>query len=86
MEHPESVTAVLTANEPPNGARLVLDKGDEWKVIVRDDGEARAWGIPFGDDQHWFYADDFPHDPMALHQYLKYVKTVYAIGEKLADF
>ncbi len=85
MAHDETVTAVLTANEPPNGTRLILNKGDdEWVVIVRDDNEAQQWGE--FDDQHWFYAHDMEHDPMSLHQFLKYADAVYALGEKLADF
>lgn len=83
-EHGRNVTAVITANEPPNGTRLIVDKGDEWVVIVRDDGEAQGW------DQHpdevWFNAAAIDDGPMDLHQHLKYAEAVYALGEKLAEF
>lgn len=83
-EHSPDVTAIITANEPPNGTRLVLDKEDEWIVIVRDDAEAAAHG--YDDDQRWFDAAEIDDGPMALHQYLKYSDAVYALGAKLADF
>lgn len=83
-EHSRDVTAIITDNEPPNGTRLILDKGDEWIVIVRDDGEAAAHG--YDDDQRWFDAAEMDNGPMELHQYLKYAEAVYALGPKLADF
>jgi predicted lipoprotein with Yx(FWY)xxD motif len=85
MYHPESVTAVITANEPPNGSKLIVDKGDgDWTVIWRADEEADRWydGDPRG--QHWF--DDEDQDPMALHQHIQYADAVYALGEPLAVF
>lgn len=85
-EHSRDVTAVITAHEPPNGTRLIVDKGDEWIVIVRDDGEAKEWGIDADDDQHWFDAAEMDSDPMELHQYLKCAEAVYALGKKLAEF
>ncbi len=85
--HSEATTAVLTANEPPNGTRLIVDNGDdEWKVIVRDDAEAKRWGNGPDDDQHWFDSRDMDSDPMDLHQHLKYAGAVYALGAKLAVF
>lgn len=84
MENPRDVTAVITANEPPDGTRLIIDKGDEWIVIVRDDNEAQQWGN--FDDQRWFDAADMDQEPMELHQYLKYAEAVHALGEKLAEF
>jgi hypothetical protein len=40
MEHPESVTAVLTDNEPPDGTKLILRNGSDWQIIRRDDDAA----------------------------------------------
>lgn len=85
MEHSEDVTAVITANEPPSGTRLIVDTGDnEWKVIWRDDAEADRWYDGDARGQHWF--DDEDSDPMGLHQHLKYADAVYALGEPLAVF
>lgn len=82
-EHSRDVTAIITDNEPPNGTRLILDKGDEWIVIVRDDNEAQQWGN--FDDQRWFDAAHMEDEPMELHQYLKYAEAVYTLGPKLAN-
>jgi hypothetical protein len=82
-EHSREVTAIITANEPPNGARLILDKGDEWIVIVRDDAEAKSWGQE--PDERWFNAAEMNDGPMELHQFLKYAEAVYALGNKLAN-
>lgn len=85
MEHSEEVTAVITANEPPDGAYLVVDSGDnDWKVIWRDDTAARAWYNGDARGQHWL--DDHDSDPMGLHQHVKYAYAVYALGEPLAVF
>lgn len=87
MEHTEETTAVLTGNEPPNGTKLIVDVGmDGWKVIERDDAEAKLWGNDWDDDQHWFASGDFTSDPMSLHQHIKYADAVYALGEPLAVF
>jgi hypothetical protein len=82
-EHSRDITAVITANEPANGTRLILDRGDEWIVIVRDDGEAQGWGQE--PDERWFNAAAMNDGPMELHQYLKYAESVYALGNKLAN-
>lgn len=84
MQHAESVTAVLTSNEPANGSKLIVDKGDGWAVIWRDDAEADHWYDGDARDQHWF--GDPREDPMSLHEHVKYAVAVYALGEQLAAF
>lgn len=80
-EHPESVTAVLTDNEPPNGTKLILHEGwDSWRVIVRLTGATSANGQ---EDWHDGATDE---DPRSLHDWLKYADAVYALGEQLAVF
>lgn len=84
MEHPESVTAVITDNEPPNGTKLVV-VGEESKVIWRDDAAGiQAYGKDDPYKQRWL--DDHDEDPMSLHEHLKYADAVYALGEPLAVF
>jgi hypothetical protein len=83
MPHPESVTAVLTENEPANGTKLVVSSAGEFRVIGRVDAAAtKNGGHP---DDRWFDLGD-DTDGMSLHQYLKYADAVYALGEKLAEF
>lgn len=82
MEHDRKVTSAL--KEPADGTHLVLDRGDEWIVIVRDDGEARGWGQH--PDERWFDAAQRDDGPMELHQYLKYAEAVYEIGKTVAVF
>lgn len=82
MAHPESVTAVLADNEPPDGTKLVVQQDGTYRVIVRDDASARSWNSFEGD--HWF--GDPQEDPMSLHQQVKYADAVYALGDKLAEF
>ncbi len=85
MSHSETVTAALTANEPLNGTKLIVEMGvDEWKVIVRDDDAAKGQGAEPGD--HWFDGAEPSDEPMSLHQHIKYADAVYALGGKLADF
>lgn len=85
MPHPESVTTVLTDNEPPNGTILFVRSGEEWTVIQRDDEQA--------DDcepgEHWFPVTAEAigvTDPMTLHELVKDADAVYALGEQLAVF
>lgn len=82
MEHSRDVTATL--KEPKDGTYLVLDRGDEWIVIVRDDDAARGWGQH--PDERWFNAAQMDDGPMELHQYLKYAEAVYEIGKGIAVF
>lgn len=84
--HTEQTTAVLTANEPPNGTKLILDMpGGAWKVIVRDDAAAAAWDSFEG--ERWFAAEgELYGEPAVLHEHIKYADAVYALGEKLAEF
>lgn len=82
--HSPAVTAALTANEPPNGTKLVVEKGGDWVVVLRDDDAARSWDAYEGD--RWFEGVDRNTEPMSLYQHLKYADAVYALGEKLADF
>lgn len=85
MEHSEQITAVITDNEPADGSKLVVDKGDgDWAVIWRDDAEADRWYDGDARGQHWF--DDEDQDPMGLHQHIKYAKAVYVLGGPLAVF
>ena len=88
MEHAPDATAIITANEPANGSKLIVDNGDDsgdrWKVIWRDDEGAKDWYDGDARDQHWW--DDEDSDPMALHQHVKYADAVYALGEPLAVF
>jgi hypothetical protein len=83
MAHPESVTAVLTDNEPPNGTKLIIGNGSDWTIIQRDDKAAALRGVHPGD--RWFEGD-YDGDPMSLHEHLKYADAVYALGEPLAVF
>ena len=83
MAHSEDTTAILTKNEPSNGTHLILRKGGDWSVIVRDDDAARSWDAMTGD--HWF-AGEGNDEPMSLHQHLKYVDTVYSLGDPLVVF
>jgi hypothetical protein len=83
MEHGREVTETL--REPADGTYLVLDRGDDWRVIVRDDAEAASsWRQQ--PDERWFYADSMDDGPMELHQYLKYAEAVYEIGKAIAVF
>ncbi|MEU4558448.1 hypothetical protein AB0F72_08660 [Actinoplanes sp. NPDC023936] len=88
--HPESVTAVLTASEPPNGTVLVVQYDQDgsmppYKVIWRDDdAQTEAYGPADKFKQRWL--EDPDDEPMALHEYLKYATAVYALGEKLVEF
>lgn len=83
MSHPESVTAVLTANEPADGTVLILHEGgDDWRTIVRLD-EVTANN---GQKEHWYDGADQDEDPRALYDWVKDATTVYALGEKLAAF
>ncbi len=82
--HSEETTAVLTANEPPNGTKLIVQKGGDWVVVLRDDDAARSWDAYEGD--RWFEGMDHNHEPMSLHQHVKDADAVYALGEKLAEF
>lgn len=85
MEHSTDVTAVITANEPPNGTKLIVISEDGGKVIWRDDETAAAsWGGGDPYKQRWF--DDHDEDPMSLHEHPKYADAVYALGEPLAVF
>lgn len=85
MEHPESVTAAVTDNEPPNGTKLVVISEDGGKVIWRDDAAGvEAYGPNDPYKQRWLEGHD--EDPMALHEYLKYADAVYALSEPLAVF
>ncbi len=82
MSHSEATTAVLTANEPPNGTVLIVKEGEEYKVIVRDDKAAADAGY----EDHWFEASGMDAEPDALHQFVKYADAVYALGDRLAEF
>lgn len=85
MEHPEHVTSVLTANEPPNNTILFVRSGDEWTVIERDDALSRD----YEPGEHWFdvTAEVIGNaDPMSLHEHVKDADAVYALGDKLAEF
>jgi hypothetical protein len=90
MPHSEQTTAVLTANEPPNGTVLIAryPEGSSmhpYRVIWRDDdAQAEAYGYDDPYKQRWL--EDPDDEPMALHEYLKYADAVYALGEKLAEF
>lgn len=80
--HPESTTAALTDNEPPDGTKLVVIGEHTSKVIWRDDAAARSFDALNG--EHWF--DNHDEDPMVLHEHVKYADAVYALGEPLATF
>ncbi len=77
MEHTrKTVEAALT--EPPDGAALIIDNGDdEWRVIWRDDQAADEWYDGDARGQHWWHATD--EDPMELYQHLKYADRVFAL-------
>lgn len=85
MPHSEAVTAALTANEPADGTKLIVQHGGDWHVIWRDDtAAANADAHP---DDCWFSTGDGgTDDPVSLYQHLKYADAVYALGEKLASF
>ncbi|RKR92730.1 hypothetical protein BDK92_7208 [Micromonospora pisi] len=81
MHTEETVAEMLT--EPEDGTRLVVQNGDtEFKVIWRDDAEAKNWS-PNKTDR-WFDAED--SDPMELYQHVKYATAVYPLGEPLAVY
>jgi hypothetical protein len=85
MPHPESVTAVITDNEPSNGTILFVRSGSEWTVIERDDDVSRD----YEPGEHWYVVTSEvigDADPMALHEHIKYADAVYALGEPLAVF
>lgn len=85
MEHPKTVTAVLTDNEPPNGSKVVVISEDGGKVIWRDDSAGvQSYGQDDPYKQRWL--EDHDEDPMALHEHIKYADAVYALGEPLAVF
>lgn len=84
MPHSEQTTAVLTASEPPNETKLIVERDGVFRVIVRADAAARRWGAAEGD--HWFDAITDTEDPMSLYEHIKYADAVYALGKKLADF
>lgn len=69
--------------EPPNGTRLVVDSGDnEYRVIWRDDAEAKRWdGHPL---DRWFC--DVSDDPMSLAAHLRYAEAVYELGYQILKF
>lgn len=83
--HSEQTTlALVGGSEPGDGTRLVVEAssgagGTEWKVIFRDDAEARRWDSH--EDDHWF--DRFNDEPMGLHQHLRYARAVYRLGEQI---
>lgn len=78
MEHPKSVTAALTANEPPDGTHLVVqDWSGYMRVIWCEDHNSHG-------DARWFTSHD--EDPLSLHDQVKEAMAVYALGEKLAGF
>jgi hypothetical protein len=84
-EHSRDVTAVLTANEPPNGTILFVRTASAWTVIERDDDVSRD----YEPGEHWYVVTDEAigdADPMSLHEHVKYADAVYALGEKLAEF
>ena len=83
MIHDEAKVARLLP-EPDNGTVLVVDNGShEYRVIWRDDAEAKRWDSHPGD--RWF--NDPTSDPMALYQHVKYAMRVYELaGEPLVDF
>ncbi len=93
MPHSESVTAVLTTDEPRDGTKLIVlsagipDDGwqadDAWRVIVRDDHSASNWDV--NPDEHWFDGAD-GGKPCSLHAWVKDADAVYGLGEKLAQF
>ncbi len=87
MPHSEQTTAVLTANEPPNGTKLIVHErsgNDEtWRVIVRDDDSAADWDqFP---ENRWFDGKT-GGEPYSLREWLDNADAVYALGEKLAEF
>ncbi|BAL87229.1 hypothetical protein AMIS_20090 [Actinoplanes missouriensis 431] len=86
MPHSEQTTAVLTANEPPNGTVLVVENGDTARVIKRDDGLAYACYRSEPGGHVWFNLADSDGDPLTLHNHIQYATAVYALGEKLAEF
>ncbi len=82
MPHSETVTAVLTANEPADGTKLVVERDGVFRVIDRDDAAAKRMGAH--PDDRWFDVYTDCEDPMSLHEQIKYADAVYALGEKLA--
>jgi len=83
MPHPESVTAVLTANEPKDGTVLILHLGDaDWRTIVRLDETTAINGAKY----HWYDGIDQDEEPRSLHGWLTEADAVYTLGEKLAEF
>lgn len=84
MAHSEQTTAVVTANEPPDGSVLIIKDGDGFRIIERDDTVAAERSA--NPNERWFDCADGLADPMPLYQHLKYADTVYALGEKLAEF
>jgi hypothetical protein len=85
VEHPESVTAILTANEPKDGTILFVRTASAWTVIERDD----AVSGDYEPGEHWYVVTDEvigDADPMSLHEHIKFADAVYAIGEKPAEF
>lgn len=81
--HSEELVATKLP-EPPNRTRLIVDDGDEYRVIWRDDGEAKTWGSEH-ETERWFSRAD--EHPMELYQYVKYAVAVYGLPDlPLAEF
>lgn len=71
-----------TMEEPADGTVLLVDDGEQWTIIWRNDAEADRWETQPG--ERWF--DSHDEDPMGLDVYLRDAVAVYALGPKLVDF
>jgi hypothetical protein len=78
MEHPESLTAALTANEPPDGTTIEQLIGDLRSIVGADDRIVVQVG-----DIEYEITGIFRRPADA---YVIETGAVYALGEKLADF
>jgi hypothetical protein len=83
MIHDEATTlAAVGGQEPPDGTKLAVYGGEgQWRVIWRDDEEAKLWYEGDARGQNWF--DEPDSDPMGLHQHLQYAHSVYLLGEPI---
>jgi hypothetical protein len=68
--------------EPADGTTLVVyEGGNDYKVIWRDDAEAKGWGGH--EDERWF--NDGNSDPMAFYQHVQYAEAVYPLGPAIFE-
>lgn len=73
-----------TNPEPPDGTRVLVDMGDEWRTILRDDARAARYAKEGAHpEDRWFDTADNEHgeDGMGWVAHLKYAEAVYVIDE-----